>query len=213
MMNNPLIERYRYSQLRPRQLWVFLAVYLVVIGLILLINASIYKYQDAFHDWTEFFRALYYQFLILQVVILWIWSGYNTGTAIKEELLQKSYDFFRMLPMSAKDKVVGIIVGKNLVPLLLAMVNVVFLFVFGVIGDVNAILREQFLLVLISIGLAVNMAALMVSMHRASAPPLSLQIVSRLLVTLSREMSSVWELAQALCRRTWERSPAILSAG
>jgi hypothetical protein len=38
MFNNPLILRYRYSVMRPRQFWVYITMYILAITLLLLIN-------------------------------------------------------------------------------------------------------------------------------------------------------------------------------
>ena len=89
MFNNPLIERYRYSQLRPRQFWIYLVIYTIVISLMLLINWSIYNYQHAYESRHGFFRGLYYQFLMFQLLILWVWGAVNSGSALKEEIIQK----------------------------------------------------------------------------------------------------------------------------
>lgn len=45
-MNNPIVERYRYSLLRPGQVWVMVTVYLLAVGILLFINASIYPQKS-----------------------------------------------------------------------------------------------------------------------------------------------------------------------
>lgn len=163
MFNNPLIERYRYSTLRPRQFWVYFTIYISIILLIVFINYSGYKYQTFFKDLTGFYKSLYYQFLTFQVIILFIWSAYNSGSAIKGEILNKSFDFFRMLPLPAHKKAFGILIGKNLVVLLFAAINLLLLIFFGIAGNININLQGQILLILLSITFLANLTSLLSS--------------------------------------------------
>lgn len=163
MLSNPLIQRYRYSSFRKRQVWIFATIYFSVIILLLFINYSIYLSQNAFGNIGNFFQSLYFQFITFQVIILWAWGAHNSGSAIKEEVLEKSYDFFRMLPIPAWEKAVGILVGKNLVVLLMAGINFLFIFLFGFLGNINFYLEMQILFVLLSIAVLLNSAGLLSS--------------------------------------------------
>ncbi len=167
MLNNPLIQRYRYSTLRPKQLWIFVTIYISVVLLIIFLNYSGYKYQTVFEDITEFNKSLYYQFLTFQVIILFIWSAYNSGSAIREEILNRSFDFFRMLPLPAHEKTLGILIGKNLVVLLFAAINLALIIYFGFAGGININLQGQIILVLISITIFTNSISLLVSINPA----------------------------------------------
>ncbi len=165
MLNNPLIQRYRYSALRPRQVWIYATIYISIIVLMLFINYTIYQYQNVFTNLDKFFRSVYYQLLTFQVIILWAWGFYNSGSAIKDEILEKSYDFFRMLPIPAWQKAIGILVGKNLIVLLLAGINFLLLHFFGLFGKVNVTLQIQILLLLVSITVLANSTALLSSIR------------------------------------------------
>ena len=169
IFSNPLIQRYRYSVLRPKQLWIYATVYISIILLIIFINYSGYKYQTLSFsgDITVFYRSLYYQFLTFQVMLLFFWSAYNSGSAIKEEILNKSFDFFRMLPLPAHKKALGILVGKNLLVLLFGFINLVFLIYFGLAGEININLQGQILLALISTAILANLASLLTSINPA----------------------------------------------
>ena len=165
MLNNPLIQRYRYSLLRPDQFSIYAVIYISVIGLIFLINAAFHQADNTPNFSTESFNSFYYQFLGFEVLILVLIAAYNSGSAIKSEVLNKSYDFFRMLPMPAYQKAIGILVGKNLVILLLAVVNLLFLIFFGVFGEVSPFLQLQVIAVLLSITILINSMALLVSIN------------------------------------------------
>ena len=167
MVSNPLIQRYRYSTLRPKQFWIYVTIYISISLLIVLINYSGYKYQTFFKDITEFYKSLYYQFLTFQVIILFIWSAYNSSSVIKEEILNKSFDFFRMLPLPAHKKALGILIGKNLVVLLFAAINLVLLIYFGLAGEININLQAQILLILISTTIFANLISLLLSINPA----------------------------------------------
>jgi hypothetical protein len=99
--------------------------------------------------------------------MLFIWSAYNSGSAIKEEILNKSFDFFRMLPLPAHKKALGILIGKNLLVLLFGAINLVFLTYFGLAGKININLQGQILLMLISITILANLTSLLSSINPA----------------------------------------------
>jgi hypothetical protein len=156
ILDNPLIQRYRYSSLRPLQFWIYTIIYITIIVLILFINYTSYQYRSYFGGPADFFENVYFQFLIFQVLILWIW-------ALKDEIYNKSYDFFRMLPLPAYQKAIGILIGRNLLALLFAGINCLFLLFLGLSGKVNFVLQVQILLTLVSIAVLANSAALLIS--------------------------------------------------
>ena len=123
LANNPLIRRYRYVLMRPRQFWIYMSIYLALLLMIFLINYSGYKNQVMYDSFIVLNKSLFFQFLVLQILVLCIWASFNSSSAIREEVTDKTYDFFRMLPIPARSKMAGILVGKNLVALLLAFVN------------------------------------------------------------------------------------------
>jgi len=169
ILNNPLIRRYRYSLMRPRQLWIYVTIYIAVLALIVFVNYTAYQYQEWFGNQTRFFKGLYYQFLVLQVIVLCILTMINSSSAIKDEVNGKSYDFFRMLPISAGKKAAGILVGKNLVVLLLAGVNFLILIILGMLGRMDGVLLGHYFLAVISVAVLTNSVALLSSINPAKA--------------------------------------------
>ncbi len=153
--------------MRPRQFWIYVTIYIAIVALLLFINYTIYKYQDVFDAREDFFKSLYAQFLLFEVIVLWIWAAYNSGTALKDEVSGKTYDFFRMLPLPAHQKAVGILLGRNLVAVLLAATNCLFLVSFGIMGKLSGVLQGQIFLVLISVTLLVNSLILLCSINPA----------------------------------------------
>ena len=182
MFNNPLIERYRYSCLRMRQFLVYVTLYVVIITLMLSINYTLYKFQDVFGDIENFFRIIYYQFLAFQIIILWAWGSYNSGSAIRDEVLENTFDFFTMLPVVAYKKAIGILVGKNLVPLLFAAINCLFLVFFGITGKVNLVLQAQIFFTLVSATVLINSVALLASISSRPSKKKTGQLVKILLL-------------------------------
>jgi hypothetical protein len=155
--------------MRPRQLWIYITIYIAVIALIVFVNYTAYQYQEWFGNQTRFFKGLYYQFLVLQVIVLCILAMINSSSAIKDEVTGKSYDFFRMLPISAGKKATGILVGKNLVVLLLAGVNFLLLIILGMLGRMDGILLGRYFLAIISVAVLTNSVALLSSINPAKA--------------------------------------------
>jgi len=135
--------------------------------LLLFINYTIYKYQDTFCTQQDLCKGIYYQFLAFQIVVLWFWGAFSSSSAIKEEITGKTYDFFRMLPLTAQQKAIGILFGKNLVVLLLGAISCAFLIFFGSMGGLSANLQIQTFLVLLSITILVNSIALLSSINPA----------------------------------------------
>lgn len=165
MFNNPLIERYRYSVMRPRQLWIYMGIYITIIALILFINYSIYQFRSLFVSEVSACRSIFYQFLFFQALTLLFCGAYNSNSAIRDEITGNTYDFFRMLPLGALQKAIGILTGKNLVVLLFAAINFVFLLIFGIVGGVNIALQVQLFLVLVSTAFLTSSTALLKSIY------------------------------------------------
>jgi hypothetical protein len=150
--------------MRPKQLWIYITIYVSVVVLLLYINYTGYKYQQMYNDNMEKLSvSLCYQFLILQALLLWIWGAYNSGSAITNEITGNSYDFFRMLPLSAGKKAVGILVGKNLIVILISCINFILTIAFGLYGQKNASWLGQTFLSLISVAILINSVALLSS--------------------------------------------------
>ena len=165
ILNNPLIRRYRYSLMRPRQFWIYITIYIAVITLLFFTNYTSYQFKEWSGDLARFFQGIYSQFLVLQVIVLCVLGAYNSGSAIKNEITGKSYDFFRLLPISAGKKAAGILVGKNLVVLLLAGINFLLLIIFGVLGRVDTVLLGQTFLALISVAVLLSSITLLSSIR------------------------------------------------
>lgn len=166
-MGNPLIQRYRYSLLRPSHLLIYVTIYISVILLLLFINYTLYIHQDTFQSPQGLCRSIYFQFLAFQIIILWIWGAFSSASAVKEEISGKTYDFFRMLPLAAHQKAIGILIGKNLVVLLFAVINFLLLLFFGSMGGISVNLQAQVLFVLVSITILTNSTALLSSINPA----------------------------------------------
>ena len=201
ILNNPLIRRYRYSLLRPRQLWVYVTIYATLIGLLLFLNYAAYKHPDVPYVPVDFYGSVCYQLVILQVLLLCVLGAYNSGSVIRDEVAGKSYDFFRMLPVSAAKKAVGILVGKNLVVLLFAAINFLLLFVFSRLGKVNALVLQRTVFALVSFAILANSVALLASInptsHRRKGGVATLIVLSIFVVPfLIRALAAAWRLSE-----------------
>jgi hypothetical protein len=150
MFSNPLIRRYRYSLMRPAQFWVYVGIYISVIAMMLLINYSTYSLQDVFENITELYDSMYIQFLVIESFLLILWGAFNCGSAISTERTERTYDFFKILPLSAYKKMLGILIGRNLVVLLLAAINLAFLVFFAIKGTTGTKLLLETLFALVS---------------------------------------------------------------
>jgi len=163
ILGNPLIRRYRYSLFRRSHLWVYLTIYTSVVLLLLFVNVSIRDLGGEAVAGGQFFRRLYHQFVMIEIVILWGWCTLNSKSALPDEVANKTYDFFRLLPLSALQKTLGILVGRNLLSLLFAVVTLGPMTLFGLLGGVDLPLQIQIVLVLLSIALCTNAVVLLSS--------------------------------------------------
>lgn len=164
MFGNPLIRRYRYSLMRPAQFWVYVGIYISVVAMMLLINYSNYSIQYPLKEITDLYDSLYIQFLVIESFLLLLWGTFNCGSAISTERTERTYDFFKMLPLPAYKKMLGILIGRNLVVLLLAAINLFFLLFFAVNGTTDTKLLLETLFALFSAGCLSNMVGLLSSL-------------------------------------------------
>ncbi len=77
--------------------------------------------------------------------------------------MKKRYDFFRLLPLSAHQKAVGILIGRNLAVLWLAGINLVLLMVFA-LGGLGFFRLVQLILFIVAGGFCINTIALLSSL-------------------------------------------------
>ena len=128
------------------------------------INSSIYRYgEGAYETLTELYKGLFVQFAILEVFMLWLLCPANCSNVVAREIADKSFDFFRMLPIRAGQKAVGILVGRNLLCLIIATVNLGLCLAFGFAGGISAALMGQMIAVLASVTITLNLVSLLFS--------------------------------------------------
>ena len=164
MFSNPIIRRYRFSQFRPQQAWVFGSLYVCIALLILFINTSIYRYSaDGYDTVKDLYVGLFVQFAVLELFLLWLLCPANCSNVVGREIADKSFDFFRLLPLSASQKAVGILVGRNLFCLLLATVNLGLCVFFAMAGDLSSAFVWQLLATALALTFTLNLLALLFS--------------------------------------------------
>jgi hypothetical protein len=151
---------------------------------LLFVAFTIYHHTDPLISFENLCKALYYIFLAFEVFILWAWAANNSGSAIRDEVANKSYDFFRMLPLTAAQKTIGILIGKNLVALLIAIINCPFLLFFGIKGNVNLNLQSQLILVLLSTMVLANSFALLASIVKPERKHKKIGLVTSIIMVL-----------------------------
>jgi hypothetical protein len=157
---NALLGRYAYAQLRPMACAISVGIYLTIATVIVILCISAHYNWQAF-DERNFWRATIISFAALQFFLLWILGMYQTGSSIQQEQTEKSIDFFRLLPLTAKQKIGGILLGRNLVVLGLAIVNTLALSVCSLAKSVDGRLLMEFLAFSWAGGIAVMLCALL----------------------------------------------------
>ncbi len=168
MFSNPLIERFRYSLMRPRQFWIYVGIYATVAILMLLITFSAFMEHSGL-DFDGFSSSLFTQFAMFQILILWIWASVNVGSAIRDEIRDKSYDFFKLLPLPPWKKAVGILIGKNLVAHLLGIITFVFIVPCALAASISPGSVLELIFLIVTFSLFFNLVALLATTQRRQA--------------------------------------------
>jgi hypothetical protein len=114
---NPLIVRYRESQARSQTNLVYGGIYFVIVVLLCVVAlpSEGHDYTDHALDRTplqQFAVTLYAELWFLQV-LLFLVQLVLTARVIPREIERRSYDFFRLLPLSPHQKALGIAVGAS----------------------------------------------------------------------------------------------------
>ncbi len=196
MLQNPLIQRYRFSLLRPKQVGVYSFIYLAIVIMILLLNYTAFTTFSLFLTLESSFpfniyTFIFYQFALFQIIILWGWASYNSGSALTVEILRKSYIFFKLLPVTALQKALGVLIGTNLVAYSFAALNFIPLFIFAYLGEMNAIQVGYYFLLTIAIACFLNCLTLLLSINPDAKK-------KRRLGTLFIIVASLWGLMLAM---------------
>lgn len=170
LLQNPLLQRYRFSLLRPRQVAIFGGLYGAVVFILLLLNYTIFSTFRPllpFLDELPFnmWQIIYFQFFGLQVVILWLWASYNSGSALTVEILRKSYVFFKLLPLSALQKAFGVLIGTNLLAYTFAALNFVPLLIFAILGKMEIAVVSYSIMTLLAVACFLNTLTLLLSIN------------------------------------------------
>lgn len=163
MSGNPIIRRYRFSQLRAQQISIFGSVYAAIVLLILFVNISVYRYGDGYESLTDLYKGLFIQFTIMELLLLWLVIPASTSNVVAREINDKSFDFFRMLPLSAAQKAWGILIGRNIFSLIIAAVNLGVCLILSVLVGFKTELIIQMVVLLLAVSAAVCMFGLLMS--------------------------------------------------
>jgi hypothetical protein len=110
LFGNPIIRRYRRSQMRPVRLAVTIVITLVIAGFIATMAYLPLRYRAG---WTEVdaARAIFLPILIFQVIILAVFATAAIGTGILRETEEGMIEYQRLTPLSPLAKVLGYLFG------------------------------------------------------------------------------------------------------
>ena len=142
---NPLIYRERCVAFRPAKLW---ATLIVVFGMLALAFVYLVLQQtqgriayfmppgEEVINWPKIFEDFSAVVLTVQFFTAFYICLGTTLDSIVKERQSNTHEFFTTLPISAVDKVIGLCVGANLLPLLLLVLLTPLGLVFGVAGKI-----------------------------------------------------------------------------
>lgn len=158
---NALAGRYAFSQLRPRNLGIALGIYgciVIVMAMVLYVVGSLPWRENRFD-----FKAFYGGLLVLQVILLWGLCMYLSSSIVSDEIAEKSIDFFRLLPLTPHERIIGLLVGRNLSLLVLGSINGVLVFFSGLLGGVSIVTLLQTGVLIVAGSCALMLAGLLLS--------------------------------------------------
>jgi len=161
-IDNPIFQRHVRAQFRAHQLWITMAIYgaaLLVIALVCLAPSELTNAASI----RSAARRACRLFLTLESFVLLLWAPYRSGTALRHEIAARSYDFFRMLPLSAREKTLGIVLGRNLLPFLLALFTLLLLAIAARFAGLSLFFLAQWLAAIAALSALFCFAMLMVS--------------------------------------------------
>lgn len=161
---NALLGRYAFPQLRPMARMIAVGIYLLLVATTVVVTlAGLYAHGHL--DVRAFWRGLFITFAAFQILLLTVVGAHLSGSAIHQEHAEKSIDFFRLLPLSASGRIVGILVGRNIVILGLAALNTLLAILCGAAGGVSLRLVLEFLIFAWVGGTAAMLFSLLISTH------------------------------------------------
>ena len=160
--DNPIFLRYARTQFRSRNLWSSLAIYGAAVLVIALVSLAPCEFTSSYSI-HEAARRAFRLLLVLECFILLLWAPYRSGATLRNEIAARSYDFFRMLPLSARDKTLGIVVGRNLLPILLALVTILPLTFAAHVAGLSLVFLAELLAAVVALSALFCLAMLMVS--------------------------------------------------
>ena len=131
---NPLAGRYAFTQLRPLNVGVSVFVYLCAVVMIVLLNFL--GHRGSHRPVDKLVQDLFASIVALQILMLWVIGLYTSGSIVREAMLDKSIDFLRLLPISPHSRITGMLVGRNLMLLVLSIVNGLLALALGLAGRV-----------------------------------------------------------------------------
>lgn len=120
---NPIIQRFSETQKRRGTVGVLAAIY--VMCLVFFAIWAVPPEHIAPNERTITFLTRFYAELWLLLMTLFLWAAMQAAREIPREVERKSYDFFRLLPLPPRTKVLGIVLGVNRPLFLFIGINIV----------------------------------------------------------------------------------------
>lgn len=191
---NPLAGRYAFTQLRPRNLGISVGIYACMVVILAMLTQL--TNAGRAEPIEKVARGLFGMLMALQVFMLWIMGLYNSGSLVREEQQDKSIDFFRLLPISPHARIVGALVGRNLVLLALGVVNGALAGMLGLLADLPILSLLEIGALIAAGAVALMLAALLSSTveirRRVSSGPVGLLVLCVFILPYLFGMAAMW---------------------
>jgi hypothetical protein len=110
LFSNPIIRRYRRSQMRPVRLGVTIVITLVIAGFIATMAYLPLRYRAGFTE-VDAARAAFLPLLIFQTIIMAVFATAAIGGGILRETEEGMIEYQRLTPLSPLAKVLGYLFG------------------------------------------------------------------------------------------------------
>lgn len=110
LFSNPIVRRYRRSQMRPVRLWAAIVITVVIAGFIATMSYLPLRYRVGFTE-ADAARVAFIPLLVYQVAILAVFGTAAIGAGILRESEEGMIEYQRLTPLSPLAKVLGYLFG------------------------------------------------------------------------------------------------------
>ena len=180
IFSNPIVLKNLRSQMRQERLIGISVGYIGFLILICFLNFLVHygEAEYAFSiDLAAVCKSIHLCLLILQFCLYFIFGFNTSSSAIVKERDQRTYEFFKTLPMSYKDIIIGEMIGPTLTIHYLQLITIPLTVITGLVAGVSMLVMAKLYIVLVFGGFFLNALGLLASSMAKKQSSVNLVII------------------------------------